>query len=74
MSTRRRLRPQKKALAGIAARRILLLDHSKWVLSSLCNSVRLEDLDVVITDDKAPAESVDAVARLGIEVIVAKSS
>lgn len=64
----------KKALAGIAARRILLLDHSKWGLSSLCNSVRLEDLDVVITDDKAPAESVDAVARLGIEVIVAKSS
>ena len=60
----------KKALAAIAAKRILLLDHSKWGVSSLCSSVRLEDLDVIITDDEAPEDMVDEARAAGIEVVV----
>ena len=62
----------KKALAAIAAKRILLLDHSKWGVSSLCSSVKLEDLDVIITDPAAPEEAVNAARESGIEVVLAE--
>lgn len=60
----------KRALASISTKRILLLDYSKWNVSSICNSIPLEDLDVIITDSKAPAESIKEVAERGIELIV----
>ena len=60
----------KKALAAIAAKRILLLDHSKWGVSSLCSSVRLEDIDVIITDSGAPSDAVEEARARGIEVVV----
>ena len=63
----------KKALASIAAKRILLLDHSKWGVSSLCSSVKLEDLDVIITDAAAPADAVEEARRSGIEVVLAQT-
>ena len=61
----------KKALASIAAKRILLLDHSKWGVSSLCSSIRLEDIDVIITDTAAPSDSVEEARARGIEVVLA---
>lgn len=64
----------KKALASIASKRILLLDYSKWDVNSLCNSIDLEDLDTIITDDKAPAESVKKAADFGTEIIVVDSN
>ena len=60
----------KKALASIANKRILLLDYSKWGVNSLCNSVRLDDLDIIITDNKAPEESVSQASALGKEILV----
>ena len=60
----------KKALAAIAAKRILLLDHSKWGVSSLCSSIRLEDIDVIITDTAAPSDSVEEARTHGIEVVL----
>lgn len=60
----------KRALASIARRRILLLDHSKWNVSSICNSIPLDSLDVIITDSKAPADSVRAAAALGKEILI----
>lgn len=63
----------KQALASIAAKRILLLDYSKWDVNSLCNSISLENLDTIITDDKAPAESVKKAADFGTEIIVVNS-
>ena len=60
----------KKALASIAAKRILLLDHSKWGVSSLCSSIRLEEIDVIITDTAAPSDSVEKARSLGIEVVL----
>lgn len=63
----------KKALVSIATKRILLLDYSKWDVNSLCNSISLEDLDTIITDDKAPAESVKKAADFGTEIIIVNS-
>lgn len=60
----------KKALAGIARQKILLMDYSKWDLNSLCTSIPLEELDIIITDNKAPEKSVQMVADLGKEIIV----
>lgn len=60
----------KRALASIATKRILLLDYSKWDINSLCNSISLEDLHTIITDDKAPVESVKKAADFGTEIII----
>lgn len=60
----------KKALASIAGKRILLLDYSKWGVNSLCNSVRLENLDIIITDNKAPEELVAQASSLGKEILI----
>jgi DeoR/GlpR family transcriptional regulator of sugar metabolism len=63
----------KRALASIASKRILLLDYSKWDVNSLCNSISLEELNTIITDDKAPVESVKAAAAFGTEIIIVNS-
>jgi DeoR family fructose operon transcriptional repressor len=63
----------KKALASIASKRILLLDYSKWDVNSLCNSISLEELNTIITDDKAPVESVKKAAEYGTEIIIVNS-
>lgn len=60
----------KRALASIASRRILLLDYSKWNVSSICNSITLDHLDLIITDNKAPEKSVREAAELGKEILI----
>lgn len=60
----------KKALAAIAKKRILLLDYSKWDVNSLCNTIDMEMLDLIITDTKAPHQSVQKAANLGKEIIL----
>jgi len=61
----------KRALASIAAKKILLLDYSKWNVSSICNSIPLKNIDVIITDTKAPRSSIQKVIELGIELVIA---
>lgn len=61
----------KRALASLAEKKILLLDHSKWNVSSIFNCIPLESLDILITGPEAPAQSVDRARELGLEVIVA---
>jgi len=60
----------KKAIASIADKRILLLDYSKWDVNSLCNSISLEQLDMIITDNKAPEESVQKAVACGKELLI----
>ncbi|MFV0527465.1 MAG: DeoR/GlpR family DNA-binding transcription regulator [Lachnospiraceae bacterium] len=60
----------KQALASIAEKRILLLDYSKWDVNSLCNSISLDLLDIVITDTKAPEASIKKLVALGKELIL----
>jgi DeoR/GlpR family transcriptional regulator of sugar metabolism len=60
----------KKALASIADKRILLLDYSKWEVNSLCNSIHLEQLDIIITDNKAPEQSVQKAVACDKELLI----
>lgn len=60
----------KRALASIAKQRILLLDYSKWNVNSLCNSLKLSDLNIIITDNKAPLELASKAAEKGIEILI----
>ncbi len=64
----------KRALASIAKTRILLLDHTKWNVSSICNCIPLDQIDILITDSKAPAENLQKAAELGKEIWVVDTS
>ena len=60
----------KRRLASIAEKKVLLIDHSKWGVSSLCPAIDMADLDIIITDEKAPADMVEEAAKLGKEIII----
>lgn len=60
----------KRALASIAKKVVLLIDHTKCEHVSLCNSIPLNQIDVIITDNKTPAEILEKAAALKKEVIV----
>ena len=46
------------------------MDYSKWNVRSLCNSLKLSDLDIIITDNKAPLELATQAAQHGIEILI----
>lgn len=60
----------KKTLVSIAKKTVLLIDHTKCEHTSLCNSIPLQQIDVIITDNKTPAEIIKKAAGLKKEVIV----
>ena len=62
----------KRAIASIAQKKILLLDHSKWDSSSIFSCIPLSWVDVIITDKKAPEEQVEKARELGVEVVIAE--
>ena len=62
----------KRAMIGSAQQNILLVDSSKFGVSSLLPAVTLEDIDVIITDAGAPADFVDALRSRGIDVHIAE--
>lgn len=51
---------------------IVLADYSKIGVKATCNVCDIEDVDVLITDDKAPLETLKNFEKLGVEVIVVK--
>lgn len=60
----------KKALVSIARKTVLLIDHTKCEHVSLCNSIPLNQIDVIITDNKTSPEIIKKAAGLKKEVIV----
>ena len=60
----------KKALVSIAKKTVLLIDHTKCEHTSLCNSIPLNQIDVIITDDQTSPEIIKKAAGLGKEVLV----
>lgn len=60
----------KKALVSIARKTVLLIDHTKCEHTSLCNSIPLNQIDVIITDNKTSPEIIQKAAGLGKEVLV----
>jgi DeoR/GlpR family transcriptional regulator of sugar metabolism len=52
---------------------IALADHSKFGIRAVSNICGLSDIDVLITDEKAPQELLDKIRDRGVKVIVAKT-
>lgn len=60
----------KQALIGNAKRVVLLADHTKFGKRHMYHVAGIEKLDVVVTDELAPAEALDELRRLKIQTIV----
>jgi len=63
---------EKRALVSIAKKVILLADHTKFAGTSLIQSIAIEDIDVIITDENTPQTIIQALVDKGIEVIIAE--
>ena len=62
----------KRALASIAAKKVLLLDYSKWNVNSIFNCIPMEQIDAIITDAKAPEDSVQKIREMDKTIIIAE--
>jgi DeoR family fructose operon transcriptional repressor len=60
-----------RAMIQAAQRVIFCLDHTKLGRKSVSHLCELDCIDVVVTDDSAPAEVVSSLRQQGLEVIVA---
>ncbi|GAA2442549.1 MULTISPECIES: DeoR/GlpR family DNA-binding transcription regulator [Streptomyces] len=58
----------KRAMMAAAARRVLLVDHTKFANQGLYALAPLTDFDVVLVDDAAPAAQVRRLRDLGVDV------
>jgi DeoR/GlpR family transcriptional regulator of sugar metabolism len=57
----------------VARRVVVLADHTKWGLVSLSSFARLNEVDVLITDDMLPGDARALVAEQVGEVVYAES-
>lgn len=62
----------KRALMAGVARRVLLVDHSKFDRNAVHELGRLSEFDLVIVDDATPTSAFDAIHEAGVEVRVAE--
>ena len=60
----------KKALVSIAKKTVLLIDHTKCEHTSLCNSIPLNQIHVIVTDNKTSPEIIQKAVGLKKEVII----
>ncbi len=60
----------KRALASVANRKVLLLDYTKWNIRSIFNCIALEEIDMIVTDDKAPEDKVAQAREAGKVVLL----
>lgn len=63
----------KRAMLDSAARKVLLVDHTKFTRRALHAFASVAEFDLVITDAATPRETVDLVRAAGTEVLVADS-
>jgi DeoR/GlpR family transcriptional regulator of sugar metabolism len=61
----------KRALRAAAERTILIAEGAKFTRSAMAVVCRLDEVDVLVTDDSAPAEALDRLTEAGIRVITA---
>lgn len=60
----------KRALSSIAKKVVLLIDHTKCEHTSLCNSIPLNQIDTIITDNQTSTEIIKKAVGLKKEVII----
>lgn len=63
----------KRAMFGSAAKRVLLMDHTKFERRALHSFASLSEFDVVIVDEKTPAGHLERMQSKNINVVVARS-
>lgn len=51
-----------------AKKKILLADSSKIFKRSLCTLIKLDEIDVLITDNNIAPEKVDALKTIGVNI------
>ena len=51
---------------------IVLADHTKFSVRAMCRVCTIDDIDVLITDDKAPRDILNTFKKRGIQVVVVK--
>ncbi len=66
-------RPVKRAAVRNAARSVFVTDSSKYGVVGAFNILPLDALDVIVTDDGLSTSAVDAIRRLGVEVVIVAS-
>ncbi|SCB34001.1 transcriptional regulator, DeoR family [Rhizobium hainanense] len=62
----------KRAMFESGAKRILLMDHTKFERRALHSFAHLSEFDVVIVDEKTPAAHLERMRNKNINVVVAK--
>lgn len=60
----------KKAIVSVSNKVILLADHSKFETKSLCLSVPIDDIDMIITDKHVPEGIAEEIKKMGKEIIL----
>jgi DeoR/GlpR family transcriptional regulator of sugar metabolism len=63
--------PIKRAMMASAARSVLLVDSAKFAMRGVVRVCGAGELDVLVTDDDAPADRRAALRDAGVEVLVA---
>ncbi len=63
----------KRAMFNSAAKRVLLMDHTKFERRALHSFATLDEFDVVIVDEKTPATHLERMQSKNINVVVARS-
>ena len=51
---------------------IVLADYSKFGIRAMCKVCPLDDIDILITDDKAPRELLKKIEKKGVRIIMSK--
>jgi DeoR/GlpR family transcriptional regulator of sugar metabolism len=59
-----------RALVAAAERVIVLADHTKVGIETMCQTVPLDHIGVLVTDAAADLQQIEAMRELGVEVIV----
>lgn len=60
-----------RAMLRAVPRVIFCLDHTKFNRHSIAPLCGLDEIDTIVTDRAAPAELIEAVKQMGVEVVVA---
>ncbi|MBQ4269856.1 MAG: DeoR/GlpR transcriptional regulator [Clostridia bacterium] len=62
----------RKQVIDNARKVIVLADYSKFGVRAACNVCPIEEIDVLITDEKAPKETLKKIQKKGVTVVVVK--
>lgn len=62
----------RKKIIKNAGKVIVVADHTKFGIRAMCNVCRIKDIDILITDEKAPVDILKSYEKQGINVIIAQ--